>query len=65
MTRLNKEYRVLGSSLPGMSLVAQDLNGILTPPQIQYWFEPLKTDQTCCAALLLDQVIHHTKMHLL
>ena len=27
MTRLNKEYRVLGSSLPGMSLVDQNLNG--------------------------------------
>ena len=32
MTRLNKEYRVLGSSLPGMSLVAWDLDRILTPP---------------------------------
>jgi len=65
MTRLNKEYRVLGSSLPGMSLVTQDLNGILIPQQIQYSFEPLKTDRTCCVALLLDQAIHHTKMHLL
>ena len=36
MTRLNKEYRVLGSSLPGMSIVTQDLDGILSPPQIQY-----------------------------
>jgi ubiquitin-conjugating enzyme E2 O len=36
MTRLNKEYRVLGSSLPGISLIAQDLDRILTPPQIQY-----------------------------
>jgi len=65
MTRLNKEYRVLGSSLPGMRLVAPNLNGILTLQQIQYSFVPLKTDQTCCAALLLDQVIHHTKMRLL
>lgn len=32
MTRLNKEYRVLGSSLPGMGLVPQDLNGFLIPP---------------------------------
>ena len=36
MTRLNKEYRVLGSSLPGMSLVARDLDEILIPSQIQY-----------------------------
>ena len=27
MTRLNKEYRVLGSSLPGMSVVGENLNG--------------------------------------
>lgn len=32
MTRLNKEYRVLESSLPGNSIIAWDLDGILTPP---------------------------------